>query len=371
MIKILFFIPGLSEGGAEKVLRNLVNNMDQTKFDITVQTIENCDAENYLAQGIHYKAMNRCKTRLGRRLFEYFFRLCAELKLAYRMWVKDDYDIEVAYLETAATKIIAQSTNKKAVKLAWVHCDLTKKEGIKQSKEKIEEQYTNYDKIVCVSKDVEEGFHKLFGMADKTVVLYNVIDDEEILRKAEEPLDWNVKQGQKKLLAVGRLTEQKDFAYLIQTCGQLRAAGYPFYLNILGEGPERKRLEKQLEKWKLEECVNLQGYVENPYPWIKTADAVICSSKYEGFSSVIVEALILGKTVISTACTGMRELLGNSVYGMIADEAEGLYDCMKLFLTDPSVELHYEEMAEKRREDFSKRKILAITEEFFYDLSRN
>ena len=58
MIKILFLIPTLSGDRAEKVLCNLVNNMDQTKFDITVQTIENCDAENYLEQGIHEPLQN-------------------------------------------------------------------------------------------------------------------------------------------------------------------------------------------------------------------------------------------------------------------------------------------------------------------------
>ena len=116
-IRILFFIPGLSEGGAEKVLRNLVNNMDQSKFDITVQTLDPYDPGQYLAPGIHYKAINRRKTGWGRKLFSYWFRLCAEFKLAYRFFVKGDYDIEVAYLETIATKIIAQSVNRKAVKL--------------------------------------------------------------------------------------------------------------------------------------------------------------------------------------------------------------------------------------------------------------
>ena len=88
MIKILFFIPGLSEGGAEKVLCNLVNNMDQTKFDITVQTIDKYDSRKFLADGIHYKAINRCKTMLGKKFFSYWFRLCAELKLAYQFFIK-------------------------------------------------------------------------------------------------------------------------------------------------------------------------------------------------------------------------------------------------------------------------------------------
>ena len=165
MIKILFFIPGLSEGGAEKVLCNLVNNMDQTKFNITVQTLDNCDSEKYLVSGIRYKAINRCKTRWGRKLFSYWFRLCAEFKLAYKFFVKDDYDIEIAYLETLATKIIAQSADKKAVKIAWVHCDLSQKEGIQETAPKMKRQYKKYNKIICVSEDVQKGFRQIFGVA--------------------------------------------------------------------------------------------------------------------------------------------------------------------------------------------------------------
>ena len=130
MIKILFFIDGITGGGAEKVLRTLVNNMDQSKFDITVQTLVESDPARYLAPGIRYRAINRCKTPLGRRLFHYWVRLCAELKWLYPLYIKDDYDIEVAYLECGPTKFLAGSTNKKAKKLAWVHCDLAKKEGI-------------------------------------------------------------------------------------------------------------------------------------------------------------------------------------------------------------------------------------------------
>lgn len=371
MIRILFFIPRLSEGGAEKVLRNLVNNMNPAKFDITVQTIENCDSKKYLAPGIHYRAINRCKTFLGRKLFSFWFRICAELKLAYRFFVRGDYDIEVAYLETISTKIIAQSTNKHAAKLAWVHCDLSKKEGINDAAKKIRRQYKKYDKIVCVSKDVQKGFCQLFGESFNTVVLPNVIDEEEICRKAEElTLDIDKKErGGNVFLAVGRLTQQKNFEFLINVCAALKSEGLQFYLEILGEGPEREALSKQIKKLNLTECVRLCGYKENPYPWIKNADAIVCSSKYEGISSVIIEALILGKTVITVPCTGMEELLGDSEYGIIADDSnKGLYYCMKNFLNNSSLKSFYEKKALIRSRKFSKFRILKETEALFLDL---
>ena len=371
MIKILFFIPGLSEGGAEKVMRSLVNNMDQSKFDITVQTIDQYDPKQYLAEGIHYKAINQCRSRLGRKIFSYWFRLCAELKLAYRFWVKDNYDIEVAYLETAATKIISQSTNKKAAKVAWVHCDLSKKEGIYNSVKKIRWQYARYDKIVCVSRDVEAGFHKVFGQEFDTLVLPNVIDEEEIIKKAEEQIDWEAKPNQINLLAVGRLTLQKNFSYLIKTCSWLRNAGYRFHLNILGEGPEKNRLEEQIAKLKMEEYVTLRGFVKNPYPWIKNADLIVCSSIYEGISTTVQEALILGKTVVTTPCTGMKELLGDSEYGLIVEDSEkGLYNGLKKLFDNPELVQQYEAAAKERGKKFSKRKVVELTENLFQKLRK-
>lgn len=369
MIKILFFIPGLSEGGAEKVLCNLVNNMDQSKFDITVQTLDLYDPGQYLAPGIHYKAINRRKTGWGRKLFSYWFRFCAEFKLAYRFFVKGKYDIEVAYLETIATKIIAQSVNKKAVKLAWVHCDLSQKAGVMDNVEKMKKQYQKFDRVVCVSQGVLTGFQKVFGTDFKTVVVNNVIDEEEILQKAEEPIKWDCKNHEKRLLAVGRLSSEKNFKYLIDSCAKLRDAGYSFQLIILGEGPERPKLECQIRASGLCDCIKLYGFCQNPYPYMKKADVIVCSSIYEGISTVVLEALILGKSVITTPCGGMKELLGDSEYGMIADDGDnGLYQCMEKFLSDPMLKRQNEVQAKIRAEKFSKSNVLSGTETMFCDV---
>lgn len=367
MIKILFFISGLSEGGAEKVLCSLVNNMDQDIFQITVQTIDEYDPERFLAKGIRYKAINKCKTKIGRKFFSYLFRLCAELKLAYRFFVKDDYDIEVAYLETIPTKIISQSTNKKAKKLAWVHCDLSMKEGMQAVRDKLRTQYEQFDEIVCVSEDVKSGFYKLIGSDLDTVVLPNVIDDEEIRAKADVFVEWLKEEDDKvRLIALGRLTRQKNFLRLIKTCGKLRDAGCRFCLNILGEGPERSELEKQITDLKLNDFVILKGFVCNPYPWIKQADVVVCSSDYEGISTVIQEALILCKPIVTTSCTGMKELLGESEYGMIVDRSEdGLYQGLYQMITDEAKRHIFSKKAKERSALFRKSKVVDITEKFF------
>ncbi len=366
MIKILFFIPRLSAGGAEKVLRTLVNNMDKRKFDITVHTMEEDDAKKYLVPEIHYKAINKCKTSIGKKVYQYWIRLCAELKILYPLYIKDNYDIEVAYLECGATKIISSSTNKEAVKLAWVHCDLAKKEGFSDNIEKSKKYYEKFDKVVCVSEDVRKSFLELVGDKPEAIVLHNVNDEEEIIAKSKE---FNVEKkgnGYKTLVAVGRLTYQKGFDRLLEACNLLKKNGDNVELLILGEGEERNNLERIIEELELSKEVKLLGFQENPYPYIKAADVVVCSSRYEGFSTVLTEALILGKSVVTTPCTGMEEILGNSEYGVITeDSSEGLAEGIRKVIETSEGLAKYSTLAQERGKRFSKKEILEKTEDFF------
>lgn len=369
MIKILFFIDSISGGGAEKVLRNLVNNMDQSKFDITVQTInDSVKADTLLKDGIRYKTINRFKNRVLNKLYQYWIRLCAELKILYPLYIKDDYDIEVAYLECGPTKIIASSTNKKAVKIAWVHCDLEKKEKFVDSIEKSRKYYKRFDKVVCVSHSVKQSFEKLFGKDAETIVLYNVNDENEILERAEVkiPVLPKRKNAGRLFVAVGRLTWQKGFDRLIECCRQLRDENYCFELWILGEGEERIHLEEMIQKYHLNDCVSLTGFISNPYPYIKNADILICSSRYEGISTVITEGLILGKAIVTTDCTGMQELLGNSEYGLVTEEStEALCFGIKKMLDKQELIVTYSQKAKQRGDIFKKQGTVESTEKFF------
>ena len=168
------FIESLSGGGAEKVLRDLVNAMDQTKFSVTVQTLYPEDAEKYLAPGIRYKYCYPARSRSN----DLRMRAEAALGLTYPLHIKGGYDVEAAYLECGSTKIMAGSTNQKALKLAWVHCDLAKKAAdaakfVRETKE----YYKKYDLAVCVSDDVRRSFTEMYGPVVETRTVYNCYDD--------------------------------------------------------------------------------------------------------------------------------------------------------------------------------------------------
>lgn len=363
MTKILFFIESLSGGGAEKVLQNLVNAMDKSEFDITVQTLYPDEAAKNLADGIKYKYCYSSASGLNQLVM----RLETAFGLTYPRHIKEDYDIEVAYLECGSTKIMAGSTNKKAKKIAWVHCDLSMKFADSTDfPAKAQKIYDKFDSIVCVSQSVKAGFEKLFGKDERISVIYNTVNDKEIIRLADAD---TVVKTEPTVLAVGRLSKQKRFDRLISAHKKLIDEGVKHRLMIMGEGAERASLEKLISDLSLSGSVELIGYRENPYPYIKAADVCVCSSDYEGISTFITESLILGKVIVTTDCSGMRELLGNSEFGIITDSDDNaLARGIKALLTDEALKKSYEEKARKRGEDFSEAQLTQITETFLKNL---
>lgn len=361
MISVLFFIDTLTGGGAEKVLRTLVNNMDQARFEITVMTLWPEDKDKLLVPGIRYRSVYSEDNRINRVRC----RLESQLGLTYRLHMRGAYDIEIAYLECAPTKIMAASSNKKALKLAWVHCDLIKKsEDPKAFARKCAPWYAKFDKVICVSENVRSSFAELFGQSPETAVLYNVNDETEILRKA-----WTGETPEKRRLTVvtaGRLCAQKGYDRLLRAHKKLLKEGYAYDLWILGEGPERPSMEAYIRENELSDSVRLLGFCENPYPYFQAADMLVCSSRYEGFSTFVTEGLILGKAVVTTDCTGMRELLGDSEYGLIVPNSEaGIYEGLKRLLDDPELRGCYATRAEIKGRSLRKEEMVRSTERFF------
>ena len=360
MIKILFFIETLEGGGAEKVLRDLVNHMDQAHFDITVQTVFPCGAAKRLVPGVHYKYMYASDNKQNRLRY----RVEAESGLAYRLHIKDDYDIECAYLEMGSTKVVAASTNKKAKKIAWVHCDLNKKisdtEGFVK---KASCWYQNFDAVACVSENVMSSFVSLFGDTPSSTVVYNTIDDEAIRALAEQPCPTQKRKTT--VLAIGRLMEEKGFDRLLDAHERLIREGYDYDLWILGEGPDREALESQIEANGLQDSVRLLGFQKNPYPYLKLCDLYVCSSRYEGMSTTAIEALILGKPIVTTDCSGMNELLGDSEFGLIMpNTVEGILQGLRTILSDTELCRKYAANALRRGEQFSGKALAKKTEHF-------
>lgn len=363
MIRILFFIEGLSGGGAEKVLKSLVNAMNTERFEITVATLFKEKVKGELKDGINYKYCYENRNALTTALM----RAEAAAGLTYKLHLKGDYDIEVAYLECGATKIMAGSKNKKAAKVAWVHCDLSKKtEDFEAFVNSTKRYYKKFDRVVCVSNDVKASFKSAYGDVPPAVTLYNCYNDSEILEKSKEPVKLSCASDIPVCVAVGRLTSQKGFDRLLKTHRRLISEGIFHKLLILGDGEDKGVLDDYVNNNDLCDTVTLLGFKENPYPYIKAADVYVCSSRCEGFSTTVVESLILGTPVVTTDCAGMREILGDSEYGLITENSEdGIFEGMKKILTEKDVYLKYKEKAALRGEEFKEKNAVLKTESFF------
>ena len=367
MHKLLFYIDTtLSSGGAEKVLRTLVNHMDPSRFDITVLTAWPEDAGKYLAPHIHHHSLYPARSRFWRTIA----RIEAALGLTYRLRMAGDYDLEIAYLEFGPTKVLSSSTNRKAKKAAWVHCKLDKATDDPDSlRRKCAAWYSRFDKVVCVSQDVRSSFVSLFGKADDAIVLHNVVDNGDICAKAAEPLPDSLHKRRCTILTVGRMYPEKGYDRLLRVHRHLLEEGLEHDLWILGDGPGRAELEAYCAAHHLEGSVYMPGFLPNPYPAFREADIIVCSSLYEGFSTVITEAMILGKSVVTTDCSGMAELLGDNEYGIITENSEaGLYEGLKQMLSSEELRIRYCTAAARRGQDFQLDALIRNNEDFFTEL---
>ena len=360
LIKILFFIEKFGGGGAEKVLRDLVNHMDRSKFDITVQSVWPYEEGKLLNPGIRYKSVYAARNALTEKQY----RIEAALGLTYSLRIKDNYDIECAFLESGPTKVIAYSTNRHAAKLAWVHCDLMKYTSEpEQFAKKCSPWYERFDKVVCVSQTAKGSFDELFSNRFESTVLYNYVDDREIREKAAAPIQIQKPDGSLLMLAVGTLYPPKNYPRLLRTFHRLKQERDNLELWILGDGVQRDELQRMAEELQIASSVRFLGFQTNPYPYMQKADLLVCSSNYEGFSTVITEGLILGMPIVTTECSGMRELLGESEYGCVTkNNDEAFYQGVKRMTEDEELRLHYAEKALQKGKTISGESLLMQTE---------
>ncbi len=353
---VLFLIDSLAGGGAEKVLIDLTNNLDYSKYNIEVKTIYN--------EGIYIKQLNKnieyssfikkpniWKKRIVNRLIKYL-----PSRVMYDLIITNRYDVEIAFLETLSTKVMTGS-NSNANKIAWVHTDIFYKPNntlLFSNKRNLIKGYLKFNKVVFVSKYAMEKFSKETNIYQNVLTIYNPIIKGDIVKKSKEKCDM-IKQKNKILfVSIGRLSQPKAFDRLLKVINKLilkEIKNFEFW--IIGEGEDRPKLEEYINKKKLQNYVKLLGFQENPHKYLAKADAYISPSYYEGLSLALVEAMVLGIPVVSTNTPGHVEALDNGNYGLIIDNnEEAIYDGILKILTNKKVILDLKEKVKDRSKFF-------------------
>lgn len=311
MKKIVFGITNLNLGGAERVLVDICNKLSNI-YDITIFTIYGKgDFEKELSPKIHlnsiYKNSYEEKSHIAKKIIP--LKIFFMQKQIYNKYIKNKYDVEIAFLEGPITKIFS-TKNKDTKKIAWVHNDISKVfgNGIKAKIKKYinKNLYSKFSKLIFVSKDNLEKFNDYYSLNVKKELIYNYIDMEKIIKKAEENIDYKFDESCINLLSVARLVEQKGIDRIINVHKRLIQDGYYHKFYIIGDGPLKEKLIKLIEQKDVKDTFILLGKKENPYPYIKNANYFCLLSYYEGYGMVIEEAKILNKPIIITD-TAARE----------------------------------------------------------------
>ena len=344
MKKIVFGITSLTLGGAERVLVDLANELSKSEeYQITIFTIygqgelEKQLSSKVTVQSIYSVAYNELST-IKRKLVVPLSILIGKNKI-YKKYIENKHDVEIAFLEGPITRIFACGKEKNK-KIAWVHNDISQVfgTGIKANlKRKIDEKlYDKFSKLVFVSKNNLESFKQTYpsNIAEKQVI-YNYIDAQSVLNKAEARAETEFGTNTANLLTVARLVPQKALDRLIQVHAKLIKERVNNNIYIIGDGPEKEKLQQLIKDNNCEETVKLLGKKENPYPYMKKADYICLLSQFEGYGMVLEEAKILNKYILITD-TAAKEAVENYAKSKVFENSEeGIYEGLKNVLTMP------------------------------------
>jgi len=332
-MKILFKSGSTMMGGLEKVQIEYINFLvKQEKYQIKI-VIENDNGrdnslEKYINSNVTYLKdynyileiknlrENRKKSLWSR--IKYNLAITKEKKYADNKFLQiyKEYKPDIVIdFDSSLTKIIDKLNSSK--NLVWIHSSIKNWKKKKSKIDRFVDRISKYSKIICICKEMKEDLINLKNELKKKVdFLYNPIDFDRIKKLSNEDFSEEDKKllKDKFLLSIARLDcVPKDFETLFKAYEIAKKNGYDGKLYIIGDGPDKDKVEKLKEANLYKEDILLLGRKENPYNWLKKADKLILSSRYEGFAIVLLEGLCLGKNVIASDCkTGPNEILANN-----------------------------------------------------------
>ena len=226
----------------------------------------------------------------------------------------DTFDLAVAYLEGASAYYVADHV-KARKKAAFIHIDYA---GAGYTRAMDQGCWERFDRIFGVSDEVKEHFLRVYPeYEEKTGVFHNIVDQEAIRRRAGEAGGFQDDYDGMRLLTVGRLTRQKAYDIAIDAMKILKDRGYRARWYVLGEGDQRRALEKKIHALGLDEDFLLPGAEDNPFPYYRQTDLYVHATRFEGKSIAIQEAQTLGCAVIASDCNGNREQIRNGQDGIL------------------------------------------------------
>lgn len=306
--RICFCIGSLDRGGAERVFTVIANALSQRGYTVDfIVCTDRLSRQNELSNEMNTILFNR------KRLYQAGIPL-----LRYLNDQEPDVVLSTLHHTNFLTTLVHHLTGCDSSLLVRIPNDLTAEDFVDgRYRDRLTQPiarllYPQADRVICLADAMKQGMQQQFQVPPtKLSTIPNPVDLEELDERGSAffPEHPFFKQGDPVLLSVGKLERQKNYQLLIKAFEQLTDT-HPFRLLILGEGSKREELENLIQAYNLSDRIDLPGEVVNPYPYFAQADLFVLSSRWEGMPNVLLEALALGTTIVSTRCrSGPEELL--------------------------------------------------------------
>lgn len=341
--KLLFVIPSLGAGGAEKSLVNLLNVIDPEKYEVDLFLFSKTglflsqipyfvnilpigrsqqifqfpllkSIFSFLIKGKFYLALNRFlfahyqRSRKNSAVSEQYSWKYAAAAIGV---LPDVYAAAIGFLEKTSIYFVVDKI-KADRKIGFIHNDYNQLCLDKN----FDRHYFKYlSHIATVSEECVAVLRKQFPEYNEKICVIKNIVSTELIKSLAVLKDPPMKPHA--IVSIGRLHPQKGFDLAVQAAAILKTNKINFHWYIIGEGPERPYLEELIQNYELEHHFSLLGLRENPYPYMRQAEVFVQCSRYEGKSIAIDEAKILAKPILLTDFTTAKDQIENGVNGLI------------------------------------------------------
>ncbi len=352
LMKVIFILNKMVMGGIETAFLKLIDSIDREKFEIHVILMQRGgELERFLPANVSVEYMDTPSLLYLLKHF-HFIRFLSGVYYRIRIRNSKNYQEEILYnyklkkfsnkndadcvicYHTAPLCLLTAVDCHAGKKILWLHTQLNKKIS--------NDLYINilkeYDYICCVSHAIKYEFDCRFSnFSDKTITIYNLIDEQEIRCKAEEDSETLTPIS---LLTVARLSKEKGQLVIPVVTRKLLNHGYIVNWYLIGGGPLEDELIAEIKENNVEEFVHLLGAKNNPYPYIKKCDIYIQPSIQEGFGLTVQEAKILRKPIIASDIPAFREQIEDRVNGILIDrDPESFFKTIAELIDDKELAL--------------------------------
>lgn len=347
MKNILFVMPSLGSGGAEKSLVNLLNLIDYEKYAVDlllfkreglflsqipkkVRLLQPTDSLQYaykIDRGM-FSSVSGIKAGILRGTSTFVCKLLYKENARQQRWIKfykrylpnleEEYDVAIGFLEGDASYYVIDKVNAKK-KILWIHNDFN--EIKKYEDAKIYEKYfQKADSVVSISDKCVQILKQNYpALVNKFYYLPNLTSGSLLKKMSEEFEVSEFEKNQFNVLSIGRLTRQKGYDFAIDAVKILKEKYSDIHWWIIGAGELEEQLKKQVKDNDLEEYITFLGLRANPYPYIRSCDLLVQPSRWEGKSVVLDEAKILAKPILATNYSTIKDQLKDKKEGLITD----------------------------------------------------